>query len=107
MPNSSSPLQNTLENVTPLVFHFTKLIRWKNNGVTFSNVFCNGELEFAIIFCFFFALKSQNYAAGEVKIGGSGGADKLPRLRPKIRKNLRQQCDFSAMHTSTNNPLPS
>ncbi len=43
MANSSSPLQNTLENVTPLFFHLTN-IRWKNNGVTFSNVFCNGKL---------------------------------------------------------------
>ncbi len=29
---------------------YTSFVRWKNNGVTFSNVFCNGELEFAIIF---------------------------------------------------------
>ncbi len=39
----------TLENVTPLFFHLI-LVRWKNNRVTFSNVFYNGELEFAIIF---------------------------------------------------------
>ncbi len=32
MGNSSSPLQNILENVTPLFFHITD-IRWKNNGV--------------------------------------------------------------------------
>ncbi len=48
MSNSSPPLQNTLENVTPLFYHLI-LVRWKNNGVIFSNVFCNGELEFAII----------------------------------------------------------
>ncbi len=49
MSNSSLPLQNTLENVTPLFFHLI-LVIWKNNGVTFSNIFCIGELEFAIIF---------------------------------------------------------
>ncbi len=49
MSNSRSPLPNTLEHVPPLFFHLI-LVRWKNNGVTFSNVFCNGEFEFAIIF---------------------------------------------------------
>ncbi len=49
MSNSSSPLQNTLENVTPLIFSpYQLLVRWKK--VTFSIVFCNGELEFEIIF---------------------------------------------------------
>ncbi len=66
MSNSSLPLQNTLENVTPLFFHLTD-IRQKNNGVTFSSVFCNGELEFAIIFFMFLWLeitkKRQEVAA--------------------------------------------
>ncbi len=43
--------RHTLENVRPLFFHLI-LVGWKNNGVTFSNVFCNGEFEFAIIFFF-------------------------------------------------------
>ncbi len=51
MTNLSSPLQNTLGNVTRINFPpYQLLVRWKNNGVTFSNEFCNGELEFVIIF---------------------------------------------------------
>ncbi len=43
MSNFSSPLQNTLENVTPLIFHSYQIGKMKHNGVTFSNVFCNAN----------------------------------------------------------------
>ncbi len=74
MPNNKKLCRNrvrhheirTLENVTPLFFHLI-LVRWKNNRVTFSNVFCNGELQFARSFFMFFlpeiAKKRQEVAA--------------------------------------------
>ncbi len=76
MSNSISPLQNTLENITINFLPYQLLVRWKNNGVTFSNVFCNGEFEFAIIFRF---LWPEIMKFG----GGSGRADKLTRGRQK------------------------